>query len=44
MAATVFSHYLDFAGLSFRNPQEPLVAGACESPTTENVAEYSRTA
>ena len=36
----LFGHYLDFAGLSFRNPQEPLVAGACESPTTENVAEY----
>jgi hypothetical protein len=40
----LFGHYLDFAGLSFHNPQETLVAGACQSPTTENIAEYSRTA
>jgi hypothetical protein len=36
----LFAHYLDFAGLTFRNPQEPLVAGACQAPTTENIAEY----
>ncbi len=36
----LFGHYLDFAGLTFRNPQEPLVAGACQAPTTEDIAEY----
>jgi len=36
----LFGHYLDFAGLSFRNPQEPLVAGACHAPTTEDIAGY----
>jgi alkaline phosphatase len=36
----LFGHYLDFAGLSFRNPQEPLVAGACHAPTTEDVSGY----
>ena len=36
----LFGHYLDFAGLSFRNAQEPLVAGACQAAPTENTAEY----
>jgi len=38
----LFGHYLDFGGLSFRNPQEPLVAGACQAPTTEDLSEYLR--
>jgi hypothetical protein len=36
----LFGHYLDFAGLSFRNIQEPLVAGACQAAPTENTSEY----
>jgi hypothetical protein len=36
----IYQNRIDFAGLSFRNPQEPLVAGACQAPTTENIAEY----
>ena len=36
----IFGHYLDFAGLSFRNPQEPLVAGACLAEPTEDLASY----
>ena len=40
----LFGHYLDFAGLTFRNPQEPLVAGACHAPTTEDLSEYLRSA
>lgn len=36
----LFAHYLDFAGLSFRNPQEPLVAGACHAESTEDIASY----
>ena len=40
----LFGHYLDFAGLSFRNIQEPLVAGACQAAPTENTAEYLHTA
>ena len=36
----LFGHYLDFAGLSLRNPQEPLVAGACLAEPTEDLASY----
>ena len=37
----VFERYLDFAGLQFRNPQEPLAAVTdATTDTAENVAEY----
>ncbi len=36
----IFGHYLDFAGVQFRNAQEPLVAGVLPVEPTEDVASY----
>jgi alkaline phosphatase len=36
----IFGHYLDFAGVQFRNPQEPLIAGVLPVEPTEDVASY----
>ena len=37
----IFGHYLDFAGLDFRNPQEPLITpGGPESAAVENISSY----
>lgn len=40
----IFEHYLDFARIQFRNPQEPLVAGAGGTPpdaaSAERIQEY----
>ena len=38
----VFEHYLDFAGVQFRNPQERLVVDASGAVPTENTEEYWR--
>jgi len=37
----IFGHYLDFAGLDFRNPQEPLITpDGPESAAVENISRY----
>ncbi len=36
----IFGHYMDFAGIQFRNPQEPLVAGVLPVAPTEDLASY----
>ena len=39
----VFHHYLDFAGLDFRNPQEPLIeARGPEAGDVENIERYAQ--
>lgn len=39
----IFRHYTDLAGIDYRNPQEPLMAGgaAPDRPRGENIAEYA---
>lgn len=36
----IFGHYMDFAGVQFRNPQEPLIAEAFHVANTEDVESY----
>lgn len=36
----IFGHYMDFAGIQFRNPQEPLIAGVLPVAPTEDLASY----
>ena len=37
----IFGHYLNFAGLDFRNPQEPLITpGGPEAAAVENTSFY----
>jgi alkaline phosphatase len=38
----LFGHYLDFAGIQFRNPQEPLLAEGLQVASTEDVESYAR--
>lgn len=38
----IFGHYLDLAGIQFRNPQEPLVATAAHVSDTEDTESYWR--
>lgn len=39
----IFGHYMDFAGIQFRNPQEPLVAGILPVAATEDLTSYWET-
>ncbi len=38
----VFHHYLAMAGIDFRNPEEPIIAGGPDAWEVENVREYRR--
>jgi alkaline phosphatase len=39
----IFGHYLDFAGVDFRNPQEPLIeARGHEASDVENIGRYAQ--